>query len=163
MSIIKYFDKLCFTDVILKPACVTCDSEHREPSPKCATSQNSQRRRRTDQIRTQGIPLVHSRNCKGRLPLHLLSMRRETLLCNTQLKQVHLYYLEQIWSQFCPHHLTGSLKWRQTSHNTQNDPPTPTGPVFRLRRDGSGSCSVDRGWGSRGCKRPSCHFGQLPL
>ena len=102
-------------------------------------------------------------DCKGRLPLHLLSMRRETLLRNTQLKQVHLYYLERIWSQFCPHHLTGSLKWRQTSHNTQNDPPTPTGPVLRLRRDGSGSCSVDRGWGSRGCERPSCHFGELPL
>ena len=102
-------------------------------------------------------------DCKERLPLHLLSMRRETLLRNTQLKQVHLYYLEWIWSQFCPHHLTGSLKWRQTSHNTQNDPPTPTGPVLRLRRDGSGSCSVDRGWGSRGCERPSCHFGELPL
>ena len=88
---------------------------------------------------------------KGRLfPLHLLSIRRETLLRNTQLKQVHLYYLEWIWSHCCPHHLTGSLKWRKTSHNTQNDPPTPTGPMLKVRRDGTDSCSVDRGQGLTG-------------
>ena len=55
-------------------------------------------------------------------PFPLISMT-ETLLPNTQLRQVHLYYLEQIWSPRRPHHLTGSLMWRQTLHKSQNDPP----------------------------------------
>ena len=85
----------------------------------------------------------------GRLfPLHLLSMRRETLLHNIQLKQAHLYYLERIWSHGCPHHLTGSLKWRKTTHRMTL--PTPTGPELQLRRDRPRSCSVDGGWGLRG-------------
>ena len=92
---------------------------------------------------------------RGRLfPLHLLSMRRETLLRNTQLKQVHLCYLEvESWLSS-----PSDRKPKVEKNNTQNDPPTPMGPVLRLRRDRPGSCSVDRGWGSQGCERPSCHF-----
>ena len=128
-----------------------------------ATNVRHHRTAREEEGQTQSGHKGSLWSIKGRLfPLHILSMRRDSPP-NTQLKQVHLYYLEQIWSHGCPHHLTGSLKWRKTSHSTQNDPPTPTGPVLRLRRDGSGSCSVDRGWGSRGCERPSCHFGELPL
>ena len=75
----------------------------------------------------EGWTLSGQKGClwsiKGRLfPLHLVSMR-ETLLPKAQLRRVHLYYLEWIWSHCCPHHLTGRLMWRQTSHNTQNDPP----------------------------------------
>ena len=159
LSITKVFCQIVLSRCyFLKTLCACCNSGHREPSPNV-------RHHRTVREGEGRTPSGH-KGClwsiKGRLfPLHLVSVR-ETLLPKAQLRWVHLYYLERTWSH-CPHHLTGSLKWRQTSHNTQNDPPTPTGPVFRLRRDGSGSCSVDRGWGSRGCKRPSCHFGELPL
>ena len=67
-------------------------------------------------------------------PFPLISMT-ETLLPNTQLRQVHLYYLEQIWSPRRPHHLTGSLMWRQTSHNAQNDPPHTQGTSVKVEKE----------------------------
>ena len=72
---------------------------------------------------------------KGKIfPLPLISMM-ETLLPNTQLRRVHLYYLEKIWSHCCPHHLTGSLMWRQTSHNAQNDPPHRITTSVKVERE----------------------------
>ena len=87
---------------------------------------------------------------KGRLfPLHLVSMR-ETLLPKAQLRRVHLYYLERIWSHGCPHHLTGSLSGEKHHMTHGMTLPTPMGPALRLGRDRPGSCSVDGGWGLTG-------------
>ena len=136
--------------LFLKPVCVTYDLEHREP--RCETSQNSQRRR-TDPIWTQGIPLVHQRKTvpltsplyeEGNSPLQHSAEAGPPLLPGTD--------LESLLSS------PSDRKPKVEKNNTQNDPPTPMGPVSRLRRDRPGSCSVDRGWGSQGCERPSCHF-----
>ena len=156
--------------LFFKTLCACCDSGHREPSP-------NMRQHRT--AREEGRTLSGHKEClwstKGRLfPLHLVSMR-ETLLPKAQPRWVHLHYHVQIGTLCTPHrpwynmaiyplsHLTWSLMWRQTSHNTQNDHPQSTGHVLRLRRERPGSCSVDGGWGLTGLERPSYHFAGLPL
>ena len=99
--------------------CACCDSGHREPSPNVRHHRTVREREGRTPSGTRDASGPSNEDCS---PLHLISMR-ETLLPKAQLKQVHLYYLEWIWSHCCPHHLTGRLMWRQTSHNTQNDPP----------------------------------------
>ena len=127
LSITKVFCQIVLSRCyFLKTLCACCNSGHREPSPNV-------RHHRTVREGEGRTPSGH-KGClwsiKGRLfPLHLVSVR-ETLLPKAQLRWVHLYYLERTWSH-CPHHLTGSLKWRQTSHNTQNDPPHTHGACVK--------------------------------
>ena len=90
---------------------------------------------------------------KGRLfPLHLVSMR-ETLLPKAQLRRVHLYYLEWIWSHCCPPHLTGSLKWRKTSHDTRNDPPHTHGTCIKAGKGQAWLLQCRWGLGAHGALR----------
>ena len=129
--------------------CVCCDSGHREP---CLNV----RHHRTVREREGQTPSGH-KGClwsiKWRLfPLHLVSMR-ETLLPKAQMRQVYLYYLEQMWSHCCPHHLTGGLKWRQTSHNTQNDSPHTHGTCVKAGKGQTWILQCRWGLGAHGALR----------
>ena len=99
----------------------------------------------------QGMPLVYQRKI---VPFHLVSMRK-TLLPKAQLRWVHLYYLERTWSHF-PHHLTGSPKWRKTSHDTQNDPLHTQGACVKAKK---GQTWLLQCRSSQGSERLSYHFG----
>ena len=131
--------------LFLKTFCACCDSGHREPGPNVRHHRTA-REGEGWTPSVQGMPLVRQRKTVA-----LASCLYEGNP-KAQLRQVHLYYLVQTWSH-CPHHLTGSLKWRKTSHDTRNDPPHTHGTCIKAGKGQAWLLQCRWGLGAHGALR----------
>ena len=146
-ALLKYFDKLCFTEIFIFKTSMRLLFWTQRAWPQCETSQNSQRKGRTDPIWTQGILLVHQRKTvtltsplyeEGNSPPQSPAEAGPPLLLGADLESLLSSPSDR--KPKVEKNIAWCTEW----------PFSHPWSVLRLRRDRPDSCSVGGGWGLTG-------------